>query len=102
MTPAAIWSSEAQADLDEVALYIGVHEARPVTAERIVREVHELCNVIASQPEMGESRPEFGTQCRIYSFKRRWVILYRPATSGIEVLRFVDGARDYDRLFRRQ
>jgi plasmid stabilization system protein ParE len=54
--------------------------------------------LIAAQPEMGEARPQFGAACRVFSFKRQLIILYRPAIEGIEVLRFVDGTRDYERL----
>lgn len=98
MTPSAIWSPEAKKDLEEVAYYIAVQDYRPTTAERIVRDVAKLCDLIATQPEMGQSRPEFGERCRAFSFKGRWMILYRPSLNGIEVLRFVDGNRDFDRL----
>jgi toxin ParE1/3/4 len=94
----ATWSPEAEHDLEETAFYIAVKDGRSATADRIVREVHELCDLIATQPEMGESRPQFGTACRVFSFKRRWIILYRPVEDGIEVLRFLDGTRDYEKL----
>ena len=94
----ATWSPEAEHDLEEIALYIALKDARPATADRIVHEVHELCDLIATQPGMGESRPQFGAACRVFPFKRRWIILYRPAAGGIEVLRFVDGTRDYEKL----
>jgi plasmid stabilization system protein ParE len=94
----AIWSPEATLDLEEVALYIAVHDSRPATADRIVHEVHELCNLIATQPEMGASHPEFGIGCRTCSYKKRWIVVYRSAADGIKVLRFLDGTRDYNRL----
>jgi plasmid stabilization system protein ParE len=95
----AIWSPEASLDLEEIALYIGIHDGRPTTADRIVRDVLELANLIATQPGMGASRPEFGSNCRAFSFENRWMILYRKAPDGIDVLRFVDATRDFDRLF---
>lgn len=96
--PQAIWSPEAALDLEEIAFYIGVTDCRPATADRIVRDVRRLCDLIATQPEMGESRPEFGAGCRVFPFERRWLILYRPVAEGVDVLRFVDGTRDYDKL----
>jgi toxin ParE1/3/4 len=95
----AAWSDEAINDLEEIAYYIGIHDGRPATAERIVNEVHQLANLIASQPHMGTARPEFGETCRVFSFEKRWVILFRPSDDGVDILRFVDGRRDYDRLF---
>jgi toxin ParE1/3/4 len=94
----AIWSPEATNELEEVAFYIAVQDGRPAIADRIVHDVHQLCNLIATQPEMGAARPEFGVGCRACSFKKRWMILYRKSDRGIEVLRFVDGKRDFDKL----
>ena len=65
----ATWSPEAEHDLEETAFYIAVKDGRSATADRIVREVHELCDLIATQPEMGESRPQFGTACRVFSIQ---------------------------------
>jgi plasmid stabilization system protein ParE len=95
----AIWSPEAVQDLEEIALYIAAKDARPATAERIVNEVHQLCDLIATQPEMGERRTDLGTRCRVFSFMRRWIIVYRPMPDGIVVMRFVNGTRDYGKLF---
>jgi toxin ParE1/3/4 len=97
--PEAIWSPEALRDAEEIAFYIGVQDGRPMTAENIIRGLHELCNLIATQPAMGEARPEFGAACRVFPFKKRWIILYRPTDKSIQVLRVVDGTRDFDQLF---
>jgi plasmid stabilization system protein ParE len=95
----ATWSPQAEKDLEGVAFYIAVKDARPSVADRIVHEAYELGELIATQPGMGESRPEFGAGCRVFPFKRRWLLLYHPSQDGIEVLRFVDGTRDYGKLF---
>ena len=97
--PHAFWSPEAARDIEEIAFYIAIDDGRPATADEVVRGIDELCKLIASQPEMGESRPEFGYDCRVFPYKKRWVALYRPVENGIQVLRVVDGSRDFDRLF---
>ena len=48
---------------------------------------------------MGTARPDLGEDLRVFSHKR-YVIVYRALADGIEVLRVVDGARDYPSLFR--
>jgi plasmid stabilization system protein ParE len=48
---------------------------------------------------MGTARPDLGGDLRVFSHKR-YVIVYRALADGIEVLRVVDGARDYPSLFR--
>jgi plasmid stabilization system protein ParE len=30
---------------------------------------------------------------------KRWVIIFRPAPDGIEIMRVLDGSRDFPRLF---
>jgi len=39
-----------------------------------------------------------GDDVRVTSWKR-WVIVFRPAAHGIDVLRVVDGSRDWTKLF---
>jgi toxin ParE1/3/4 len=98
--PEAVWSPEALRDAEDIAFYIGVQERRPVTAEKIVRGLNDLCNLIATQPAMGEARPELGVACRVFPYKKRWIVLYRPANEGIRVLRVVDATRDFNQLFK--
>lgn len=97
--PRAIWAPEAESDLEEIAFYIALDEIRPATADRIVHGVRDLCELIATQPEMGERHPELCAGCRVFPYKHRWIVLYRPVEDGIQVLRLVDGTRDYARLF---
>ena len=89
----------AQRDLDEIFDYIAVQSCRPATAEKIIREIGEKCRLYASQPHIGTARPDLGEGLRVFAHKR-YVIIYRPLEDGIEVLRVVDGARDYPSLFR--
>ena len=99
----AKWTSSARSDLKEVALYIGRQERRPFIAAKSVREIKSKCddyaNAFEHGSEIGTSRPELGEKYRSFSFKR-WVIIFRPIEKRIEVLRVVDGARDYPRLFQ--
>ncbi|MEZ6068763.1 MAG: type II toxin-antitoxin system RelE/ParE family toxin [Pirellulales bacterium] len=94
----AIRTPAADRDLDEIAWYIAVHERRPRTAERVIDEVIAKCELHAAGPMMGTAMPALCPECRVFAHKR-WVVIFRPLRDGIEVLRIVDGARDYDRLF---
>lgn len=94
----AIWSPSAQKELAEIAFYIGVEDARPAAAERIIRAAHALANLVATQPEMGAARLEFGRHVRACMCEKRWIMLYRKSTDGIEVLHIFDATRDIGRL----
>ncbi len=93
------WSPEAELDLEEIAFHIGVTDGRPSTAAKIVRECHDLCELIASHPFMGEAMSYLAEGLRGSSFKGRWLVLYRPAEQGIQVVRVLEGSRDFLTLF---
>lgn len=96
--PDVDWTPEAESDLEEIAFYLAVKEHRPLVAKQIVRGIHEKCAEYAASPLAGQAEPRLSLNCRRFAFKR-WVVLYKPRTNGIAVLRIVDGARDFDRLF---
>ena len=88
----------AEQDLRDIGYYIGVEQHRPSTAEAILREIDAQCRTYSTKPLMGTPRPDLGQGYRVIHHKR-WVIIYQPIDDGIEVLRIVDGARDYPSLF---
>lgn len=97
-SPDVHWTPEAESDLEEIAFYIAVKEHRPLVAEQVVRGIHEKCAEYAASPLVGQAESRLSLDCRRFTFKR-WVILYKPQTNGIAVLRVVDSARDFHRLF---
>jgi toxin ParE1/3/4 len=85
----------AEADLNEVLDYIAEH--RPLTALAVVERIREKCKLIASQPMIGQRRPEYPGDYRSSPIER-WVVFYRIVGDTVEVHRIVDGARDLDTL----
>jgi plasmid stabilization system protein ParE len=100
--PTLKWSALARQDIDHIYDYIGEHERRPAIADKFVRELVAECESLAKTFAagflLGTARPNFGQSIRVFSHKR-WVIVFRPIGNGIEVLRVIDGSRDYDKLF---
>jgi toxin ParE1/3/4 len=93
----ATWSSVAERDLESIVEYITL-DGRPLVAEQIAREIRVQCQFHAEHPTLGERETRIGGSCRRFVYKR-WVVIYRIETDGIGVIRVVDGARDFDRLF---
>ncbi len=91
--------SVAKTDLAGIAKYIGLENHSPDVARRFVDDIHEKFETYARQPLMGEPRPELGDELRSFTFKKNYVVIYRPLDDGIDVLRIVHGARDYPKLF---
>lgn len=98
MTARAVWAPEAESDLEAIVYHIAIQDGRPAVAEKIAHELRDKCASYANYPLTGESEPRLGTDCRRFRYKR-WAVFYKPIETGIAVLRIVDGARDFDRLF---
>lgn len=96
--PRLIRTPAAEDDLLEIAYYIAVEQGRPQTAERVIDGIISKCGEYAASPLIGEARPALGADYRVFHFKR-WVVIYHPIADGIEVMRIVDGSRDYPRFF---
>lgn len=96
--PPANWSDLACGDLKEIGRYIGREQHRHFVAAKIMREIRNHCDEIAGSPHFGTARPDLGEDIRVTSYKR-WVIIFRAAQDGIDVLRVVDGSRDWAKLF---
>ena len=88
----AQWTPAAKADLLDIGYYIGVEQHRPMTAEKILRELYAKCDQYAENPLIGTEATHLGDRCRTFPYKR-WVVIYRPLDIGIQVLRIFDGAR---------
>jgi len=97
-----VWTSPAKQDVDDIYDFIARRDRRPETAEKVVRELVLHCEsyaeAFAAGNSIGTLRPSLGENVWVFTHKR-WVIGFRPIQDGIEVLRVVDGARDFSRLF---
>jgi len=96
-----VWTPAAEHDLESIFLYIGREQHSPTAAERAVRKLVDKANTYAAQPFAAATRPVFGPSVRTF-YSGRYVVFYRPASLGIEVLRVIHGARDVLRVFRQQ
>jgi len=97
MQPKLFWRQVAEGDLAEAYLYLG--EDSPAAAERFVDAVHDALQTIARHPEVGRLRAFRSAQSqhvrsRVVKGFEAYLIFYRLAGDGIEVLRIVHGARD--------
>jgi plasmid stabilization system protein ParE len=99
----AMWAPIAEADVEAIYEWIAHRDGRRQTAKKIVREIRQKCDeyagIFASGSVIGTARPDLGESHRVVAHKR-WVIMFRPIEGSIEVLRVLDGSRDYTQLFR--
>ena len=87
----------AERDLHAIAFQIALVDGHLNTADRIIDELIAQCDKLAEFSEtaiIGTSAEEIGPGVRLLSYKR-WVILFRYASGGVDILRFADGSQDY-------
>ncbi len=89
------YTTAAQQDLVDILQYIS--QDKPDAAVAWVEKIEQKCLLIASQPEMGERRPQLGTEVRC-SFVGRYVIFHRKHDDTVEILRVVTGDRNISKL----
>ncbi len=87
---------EASRDLENIGDHIA--EANPAAALKVVDSIEERCRALARMPEMGRVRAELAPALRSMN-AGSYLIFYRPAEDGIEVIRIVHGSRDLPALF---
>ena len=71
---------------------------RRSAAARLLLSIQEKCVLVSRQPQMGRSRFELSPELRGFPVGN-YLIFYRPASDGIEIIRVVHGARDIPELF---
>ena len=81
----------AQQDLSDI--YDCIARDKPIAAANWVEKIEGKRKLIATTPEFGERRPEYGADIRS-SVVGRYVISFRPIEDGIEVARVIAGDRD--------
>ncbi len=100
MSGRVIWRSVAEQDLAEAYFHIGMDS--PEAAERLLDAVGDAVGLLIENPHAGSPRDfcsPFAQGIRSWAphdFPNH-LIFYRVAGDGIEVLRFLHGARDLPR-----
>ncbi|NOY28856.1 MAG: type II toxin-antitoxin system RelE/ParE family toxin [Planctomycetes bacterium] len=97
-----VWTVPARQDVDDIYDFIANSDGRPLIADNMTREIIQKCETYAEAFSagnlIGTLRPHLGEHLRVFSYKR-WVVVFLPLEDGIEVVRVVDGSRDYGKLF---
>jgi len=90
-------SRQARQDLKEIYRYIA--RDKPTAAYRLRQTFEATFAALARNPFMGEARPDFGQDVRVFGVGS-YVVFFRPAPAGIVLARVIHGARDILALWR--
>lgn len=92
-------SLRAKQDLEEIADYLG--ERNPPAALKVLDMIFDRVAVLATQPLLGEVRDDLPGHPRVLC-SGNYLILYQPASDGVDIARIVHAARDVKSLLRRE
>jgi toxin ParE1/3/4 len=94
--PIVVRRPEALSDLRDISREIRKHN--PAASRKVRREVTARFPVLASQPFMGTPYRQ-GRDLRKHPVPGQpYISFYRPIPGGIEIVRVLDGRRDYGLL----
>ena len=85
------FSPSARRDLH--AIFDHIAADNPRVALDFVERIEESCQRLAEFPEMGSLREDLAPALRAFAVGK-YVVLYRPANSGVDIVRVIHGARD--------
>ena len=87
---------KAENDLFDIWRYIA--EDNQQAADRVLRSLHEKCQLLAKNSKLGPARPDIRPDMR-YFVVGSYLILYCESTNGIEIVRVLHGARNLRAIF---
>jgi toxin ParE1/3/4 len=89
-------TSQARIDLAEIRHYIS--QDKPLAADRQIETFFKRFHYLAENPELGELRTDLAENLRAFCVGN-YVIFYRTASNGIDIIRVVSGHRNLERMF---
>jgi antitoxin ParD1/3/4/toxin ParE1/3/4 len=93
-----VLSPAARQDLHEIWEYIA--QDRIAAADRFVKRIYHVIQKLAATPSLGIPHDDLADETlRVWPVKS-YLIIYRPETRPLEIVRIVSGYRDLPALFR--
>ena len=84
---------EAHQDIKEAWAYIAADSIE--AASRVRQQIRDSCRHLAQHPGLGHRRDDLTTRADVRFWPvSSYLIIYRPATTPLEILRVLHGKRD--------
>jgi len=80
------------AEDDLIDIWVNIARDNEKAADSLLDRIDEVCQHLATFPELGPARPDLAPELR-YMVVGRYLILYRIIPEGVEIVRVVHGAR---------
>lgn len=87
------YTTRARRDL--IDIWIGIATDNPAAAERVYDRLEARVRILERFPELGPARPDIAADARVL-VEAPYLILYRAAPAGPQIVRVLHGARHID------
>lgn len=84
----------SQAEFDLVAIWDFIARDSAAQANRVIAKIERALQTLASHPEMGHIREEWADRRHRFWPVYSYIVMYRPKTRPLQVLRIISGYRD--------
>lgn len=91
-----VLTAAARADLYEIAEFI--RQDSPEASRRVVESLREAMSRLARMPEIGHFREDLAPASLRFWPVYSYLIIYRPESRPLQVIRILHGARDVQSL----
>ena len=89
-------TTQAASDVDEIWEYIA--ESNIDAADRVLADLYAAMKKLAEMPGMGSLKPTLADDRHRFWVVASYVIVYRPDTRPLQIIRVLHGARDIANL----
>ena len=96
---AFVLTPAAEADLTAIITYIS--QDKSAAAERSVYRFERTFRMLADNPEVGHLREDLGSEPLRFWTIYSYMIIYRPETSPLQIIRILHGAQDIKKMLER-
>jgi len=87
----------ARAEQDLIDIWRHIAGDNEAAADALLDRIETTCLRLAEHPRLGPARRDIAPDLRYFPV-RRYLILYRMAGDGVEIVRVLHGARDLPNL----
>lgn len=94
----ASYQMNSKAEEDLLGIWSYIAENSPASATKLIRTFHQHFILLAENARLGQARPDIAPELRYFPIKR-YLILYRQISDGVEIMRVVHGSRNVGALF---
>lgn len=94
-----VLTREAERDLVQLKYFL-TESGGPLIARKVLREIRDSLELLGRQPRAGHSRADLTELPALFWPIRSYLIVYRPDSQPLQILRVVHGMRDVERILQ--